>query len=262
MKKTIILLAAFIGLFIWGWQRWCVEEQPLEGGIPLVVGTNVGYPPFIMRDEFGAITGFDHDIATVIAEHLGRPILFKDMSFDALLLSLEQGSVDMIIGGISITKTRKDKGWPIPYYGSNVDRLSLVYRTGHVPAGLTLEDAQKRGLSVCTQAGTSLEEVVTSYEGLCVKTLADISDIYLEVDYKNSDIAALDLDTARTMLAKSDRLSSHEVLLAPSQRIEGFGIGVAMGNDRLREQVIHTVLQLQQNNVIAEYAAHWFGQGS
>jgi ABC-type amino acid transport substrate-binding protein len=64
------------------------------------------------------------------------------------------------------------------------------------------------------------------------------------------------------MVAKSNRLSSHEVTLTPSQRIEGFGIGVALGNDTLREQVMQAILQLQKNKVIAQYATQWFEQGS
>ena len=68
----------------------------------------------------------------------------------------------------------------------------------------------------------------------------------------------LDLDTARSMVHASDRLSSHEVLLAPSQRIEGFGVGVAPHNDLLREQVVHAILQLQQQDVIEQYARPGF----
>lgn len=259
--KFFVFALCYFSFFYWGWQRWCVEAPVTHASAPLIVGTNVGYPPFILRDENGAVTGFDHDVAVAIAERLGRPILFHDMSFDALLLSLEQGSVDMIIGGISITQARKKKGVLIPYYGTNVDRLSLVYRTGHVPQGLQLNDAVQRGLRVCTQAGTSLEEVLEQYDGMRLVTLGEISDIYLEVDHKNCDLAVLDCDTARSMVQSSDRLASHEVTIPPSQRIEGFGVGVTKENSILREQVVHAILELQQQNVIERFAQQWFKQG-
>lgn len=259
--RSLLLFAAvgFVVFSGWRWWRGPVHQRNTsEEPVVLVVGTNVGYPPFIMRDQNGHVTGFDYDVSVAIAERLGRPLAVKDMSFDALLLSLPQGSVDMIIGGISLTQARKKKGWLLPYYGEKVDRLSMIYRSDRMSEQLTLAEAADRGLTVCTQAGTSLEEVLENYPGLRLKTLPDISDIFLEVEHANSDVGVLDIDTARVLARSRSWLHTHEVVLPPEQQIEGFGIGIAPYNTELREQIGQVVEQLHEDGTIKRLAQKWF----
>ena len=96
-KRLLFRLAliALVALVWWGWRRRMVPiiAQEHAGPDALVVGTNVGYPPFILRNEQGQITGFDFDVSAEIAKRLGRPLVVKDMSFVALLLALPHGSV-------------------------------------------------------------------------------------------------------------------------------------------------------------------------
>jgi len=225
---------------------------------PLIVGTNVGYPPFIFTNPDGTITGFDAAVAAAIAAQLDRPLIIKDMAFDALLLAVSQGSVDMIIGGLSITQTRKATGLLIPYYGTKVDTLSLFYQNESTVHGITLDQAAAQQLSVCTQAGSVFEEIAQNYPGIRIKTLPDISDICIEVSHGHSDIGLLDTDSVRSLVRSKPTLASHTITLPPDQVIEGFGLGIATTNTALRTAVTAALEQLTADGVIAELTRQWF----
>ncbi len=92
----------------------------------LIVGTSADFPPFEFVDEkTNGIVGFDIDIAKAIAEKLGVQLEVKDIKFDALIPALQNGEIDMIIAGMTITEERaKVVDFSEPYF--EADQAVLV----------------------------------------------------------------------------------------------------------------------------------------
>ncbi|MFA6849919.1 MAG: transporter substrate-binding domain-containing protein [Selenomonadaceae bacterium] len=91
----------------------------------LVVGVNAEFAPFefhTMIDGKDTVVGFDMDLAKEIAKDMGVKLEIKELSFDALLTTLQSGQVDVIISGLSATEERrKTLDFSDPYYnGSEV----------------------------------------------------------------------------------------------------------------------------------------------
>jgi len=256
--KLLIPVCIVIGAGYWLMHRSTESTPTLHEPRTLVVGTNVGYPPFIFTNESGEPIGFDVDVATAIAHKLNKQLVIKDMAFDALLLALTHGSVDMIIGGISLTQARKKTGLLIPYYGSTINTVALFYPKTRPHPSCTLASAAEQQLTICTQAGSMFEEILTSLPGMIVKTLPDISDIVLEVTRGTSDCGLLDTDSVRSLTTTSQDLESHIITIPPYLRIEGFGIGIAPQNEELRNAVITVINDLRHEGTIAAYAEKWF----
>ncbi len=86
----------------------------------LVVGINADFAPFefhTMINGKDTIAGFDLDMAKDIAKDMGVELELKELSFDALLTTLQSGQVDVIISGLSATaERRKTVDFSIPYY--------------------------------------------------------------------------------------------------------------------------------------------------
>jgi polar amino acid transport system substrate-binding protein len=262
MKKIIAIGAITLSLIIasyWLSTRtgpYTTETATIQK--TLIVGTNVGYPPFIFTDVDGSVTGFDAGVAAALAEQMGRTLIIKDMAFDALLLALTHGSVDIIIGGISITKARKTTGLLIPYYGTAVDKVALFYQSSSMLQNISLEEAAAQNVSVCTQAGSVFEEIIHAFPGIQLKTLPDISDICLEVSQGHSDIGLLDTDSVAALVRSKPLLKSHTITLKPEQVTEGFGLGVATTNSTLRREITTALEQLKADGAIAQLARIWF----
>lgn len=250
-------LLLFSGI-AWWFMRDRTDVAAAVAPSMLVVGTNVGYPPFIMSDDAGEIVGFDADVAEELARRLKRTVVFKDMAFEALILSLNQGSVDMIIGGLSITNERKKSGMLLPYYGMGIDEVSVFSARAITPPA-TLADLAAARFSVCTQSGTLFEELVEKYEGITVKSLSDIAEIVLEVEHRRSDVGLLDSDTVRVLGAFHPALHVYTIPLLPAERIDGYGIGIAPANEALRREVQAAVEQMRADGTMDRLMIRWFG---
>jgi len=68
----------------------------------LKVGVDLSYPPFAGTDE-GQNAGIDVDVAAAIAERLGLKVELVDITPNEMASALNEGTVDVMLGGISIT---------------------------------------------------------------------------------------------------------------------------------------------------------------
>lgn len=76
----------------------------------LVVGVNADFAPFefhAMIDGKDTVVGFDMDLAKEVAKDMGVQLELKELSFDALLTTLQSGQIDVIISGMSATEERR-----------------------------------------------------------------------------------------------------------------------------------------------------------
>ena len=74
-------------------------------------GTNAEFPPFEYVSSNGVIDNFDGidmAIAKEIASQNGSTAAINNMEFDSLLLALQNGQVDAVIAGMTITDERKE----------------------------------------------------------------------------------------------------------------------------------------------------------
>ena len=76
----------------------------------ITFGTNAEFPPFeyvTAKGVIGEFDGIDMAIAKQIGEDNGMEAKIENMEFDSLLLALENGQVDAVIAGMTITDERK-----------------------------------------------------------------------------------------------------------------------------------------------------------
>lgn len=72
-----------------------------------IVGTNAEFAPFESHASEGELTGFDIDIMRALAKNSGLNLTFKDQPWDSLFASLNNGDLDSVISGVTITDERK-----------------------------------------------------------------------------------------------------------------------------------------------------------
>ena len=77
--------------------------------VVLKVGTNPTFEPFEFMDDDNNIVGFDIDLIQAIADDQGLAIEIVDMEFDALVMALQSGGLDIIASGLSITPARQEQ---------------------------------------------------------------------------------------------------------------------------------------------------------
>ena len=122
---TVMILA--LGAMLVG----CANQGEIQGE-PLRVGVMADYPPIVFRNAAGELDGLEVDFANRLAAALGRPVHFEERDLPGLFAALEQGDIDIVMSGISITDARRQ------HY-----LFSLPYTTIGQMAVVRLEDAAK-----------------------------------------------------------------------------------------------------------------------
>lgn len=124
MRKWITFLATGIlavGLLVGCGGGDAETAGDAEAGDVVVVGTNAMFEPFEFQDGSGNIEGFDIDLMTAIGESQGFSIEINDMGFDALTGAIQNGSIDVIASGMSITPDRlKAVNFTKPYMDASL----------------------------------------------------------------------------------------------------------------------------------------------
>jgi polar amino acid transport system substrate-binding protein len=82
---------------------------PSTTGEPLTIGVAATREPISFVDGDGKITGHDSELARRVGARLGRPIVFANMKFMALIPALQAGKIDLIVTGMSATVERRKR---------------------------------------------------------------------------------------------------------------------------------------------------------
>ncbi|MCK0154584.1 transporter substrate-binding domain-containing protein [Alcanivorax sp. S6407] len=125
--RIVTLLMVLMGALLSG----CASLGEPKGE-PLRVGVMADYPPIIFVEDDGALAGLEVDFANQLGDALGRPVQFQQHSLAGLFAALQQGEIDIIMSGISITTERQQHFL-----------FSLPYTTIGQMAVVRLEDAAR-----------------------------------------------------------------------------------------------------------------------
>lgn len=126
----------------------------------LTVGTaGTLYPASFREEESDTLTGFDIELMKEVAKRLDLEIEFKEMAFDNMLTSVQNGQIDVAANDISVTEDRKEKfAFSKPYkytYGTAIVRKSDL-------SGIeSLEDL--KGKKAAGEATTVFMDVAREY---------------------------------------------------------------------------------------------------
>ena len=216
-----------------------MEKLAQQGTI--TVGTKFDQPLFGLADESGKPTGFDVEIAKIIAAELGIPadkIQWKETVSQNREPFIQDGTVDIVVATYTINDKRKEViDFAGPYYEAG---QSFLVPAGN-PKGLTTDKAEMKAkladMTVCTVTGSTSEKNVREY-----------TDKVITVD-KYSDC----LEPIRT--GQADALTTDNVILAGlvSQNsgefevVEGtftnepYGIGLKKGDEAFRTFINDTL---------------------
>lgn len=87
-------------------------EEPIElpdlGGRVITVAVENVYPPFNFLNDDDEGMGWDYDVMAEICERLNCVAELVETSWDAMIVSVSLGELDMAANGITITEERKE----------------------------------------------------------------------------------------------------------------------------------------------------------
>ncbi|CAN7700488.1 transporter substrate-binding domain-containing protein [Rhizobium sp. LjRoot258] len=218
------------------------------------IGVSLGGEPIGFRDAQNNPVGYDVDVATMLAQKLGVPVEFVDVSGDARISMLVSGQIDVAVANTSATLERaKTVNFTIPY---NRAGLRVIVQKD---AGIKdLKDLA--GKKVVVGRGTTgesfLKIAVPDAQLVYVDQFAP--DGVLQLQQKRVDAAIEDSSLLDYLATKNPSL----VTLPGLYSNDPIGIAVAKGDPEFVRWLDMFVSDYIQSGAYAANYKKWWGAGS
>lgn len=214
----------------------------------LTMGTNAAFPPYEFVDDNNTIVGIDAEIAAAVAEKLGMKLEIKDMAFESLITAVSNGSVDIVLAGMTVTDERKESVNFSESYATGV-QVVIVPETSDIK---TIDDLTGKKIGVqsgttgdiyCSAApedGGYGEEAVSRYDNgaLAVAALAN----------GQVDCVVIDNEPAKEFVKVNEGLK----ILETEFVTEDYAAAIAKSNTALLEKVNAAIVELKADGKIDE----------
>ncbi len=247
MKKILVMLLTVLLVF----SVFSQTLSQIQKRGKLIVGTEPTFPPFEFVDEKNQIVGFDIDIAQELAKRLNVKLEIVSLPFDSLIPALQQGKIDIIIAGMTITEERsKVVDFSKSYFNAN---QAIVVRKASGFSPKTLEELV--GKKVAVQLGTTGDLVVSEISGVNIVRFQKFTDAFLELQNGRVDAVVLDEAPAKSYVNKLSKILALSNVIDTG---ETYGIAVKKGNKELLNFVNQTLDILRGNKTYDKLIAKWF----
>ena len=259
-KRKVIILSLLAFTLLWAVSAAAgpVLDRILKKG-ELVVGTSGDQPPLTAKTKAGNIVGLDADLAQLMAAAMGARLKFELMPFPDLLPALEQGKLDMVLSGMTITPKRNLKvAFVGPYY---ISGKGILAKAEKIASSEDAADINRPGVTLAVlQASTSqlfAEKVLPKARLVKTKTLDEALNLLFE-----NKVDALVADYP--FCAVSAFRYSDRKLLAGEARFTYEPLGIALpANDPLLVNWVENLLKrLEQVGDLDVLADRWFRDGA
>ncbi|MFF1399933.1 glutamate ABC transporter substrate-binding protein [Streptomyces sp. NPDC058287] len=199
----------------------------------IVIGAKNDQPYLGFQDTDGKRSGFDIEIAKMVAADLGfKPsqIEFKTIDSNVRETTISKGEVDLYVGTYTINDERKKQvGFAGPYFMAGAD---LLVRGDE--KGITGPDSVK-GKTVCSIKGsTPLQEIKKPKYGAKTVELSKYSECVQQL--LNNEVDAVTTDDAILKGYAAQRPGKLKVVGKPFTE-EPYGVGMNKDDKALREAV-------------------------
>lgn len=262
MKKILIFMLAVVMIFSFtacsNEDNAAVEDEGTGSGgesQALIVGTEPTFPPFeFTEEETGDIIGFDIDLIKAIADDQGFEVEIQSLGFDALVMAIQSGNIDIIASGMTINDEREKK---------------VDFSTAYINAGLALAVSADNdtitsvddlaGKKVAVQIGTTgaekAQELLDADVIEEIVTLNTVDLVMMELINGGVDAVINDLPVTKAyMNQQPDKIK----IVGEPLNSESYGFAVSENNTELLEKINQGLQNVMDNGTYDEIQAKYF----
>ncbi len=217
----------------------------------IVFGTNAEFPPFEFISSNGVINefdGIDMAIAKQIGESNGMEVEMQNIEFDSLIVALNNGQLDAVIAGMTITEDRaKSVDFSIPYYTAT--QVMIVKEGSDIKAAADMKDK-----TIAVVQGYTGETCVQDL-GFEYETFKKGTECILELVNGKCDVVVIDSATAEKYVSDNEGLTI--VKDESAFENEEYGIAVAKGNTELLDKINSVLEEMLSSGKISDLSAQY-----
>ena len=206
----------------------------------LTISTSPDFPPFEFTDDSGAVVGIEPEIMELICQKIGLELDIQAMDFDGALLAAQQGKVDAVVSGVTVTEDRK----LVMDFADSYTTITqaIVSKEG---SGITMENLGDHTIGV--QRGTTGHIYTEEDFGDKVVAYDTYSMVFQALNNDQVDCIVMDDAVAKSYLETNPGLEMGPTTYEPENYAFGFFKGnealVAAVNGALQELIADGTIQ-------------------
>ena len=268
MFKKISLLLALVLLFS-VFAIGCTKEPevvtpaPVEAETSLkdiqakgyfILGLDDSFPPMGFKNEANEVVGFDIDLAKEVASRMGVELKIQPISWDAKVLELDTGNIDVIWNGLTITEERKlEMGFSKPYL--NNSQIIVVAKNSPSKTKADLAD-KKVGVQLDSsgQAAVEADKATLDTLGELVK-FEDYQTAMMDLKSGGIDAVVVDAVLGRYIMAQNP--GTYDVATEDFGE-ELYGVGFRLEDVSFQVEVDRILDEMREDGKAGEISTVWF----
>lgn len=226
-------------------------EKIMEKGV-LTVGTEGTYQPFTYHNENDELTGYDVEVAKAIGEKMGVKVEFSEITWEGLLASLDNGTVDLVLNQVGVTDERKEKyDFSEPYLYSYI--ALIVDKDNDEIDSWDASKGKKTSLNISSNYAAIAEEY--------------------EMDITASDTFSKDIElllAGRTDCVINNTIAFNDYLIQKpdtpikiadvKEEADTVAIPIPKGNEDLVDAVNKAIKELQEDGTLTKLSEQFLGK--
>ncbi len=218
----------------------------------LIVGTEAGFAPYeyLVGDH---VEGVDMDIAQAIADALGVELEVQNMDFDGALLAVQQGKVDIVAAGVSVSEEREAV---MDFSQKYVDSKDVVVVSASDPAVEESTAEALAGKVIGVQQGNIADLWVTdNTDAKAVQRYTKF--VQAAQDLANGKIDCIVMDEAPAIELVESSNGKLEILAGDALFEDSYAVAIKKGNEAMKGACDTVISDLIESGEMDEIiAAH------
>lgn len=230
----------------------------------VTVGLDDSFVPMGFRQKNGKLVGYDIDLARAVFKQYGIKVDFQTIDWSMKETELNNGTIDLIWNGYTITDARKKTVLFSRPYAQN-QQILVTKKSSNIH---NFADMQGKTLGV--QNGSTGTDVLDKNP----KMLKDYIKGQKPVLYDTFPEAFIDLNANRIQGILMDKVyaeyyinhqadsSAYSTYISNQIEAEDFAVGMRKGDKTLKHKIDTGLGHLQKNGQLKQINQKWFGESS
>ena len=224
------------------------------------IGFDATFVPMGYEEKDGRYTGFDIDLANAVFKTYGIKVEWQPIDWDMKETELNNGTIDLIWNGYSVTDERKDiLAFTMPYMVN--EQVVVAKKSSGIQS-----IADMTNKTIGAQAGSSGFDAFNASPELLKDKVKDKKAI----QYSTFTTAMIDLDAGRIdgllidrvyanyYLEQEGELADYNIIPAGCEA-ENFAVGARKADKTLVKNINKAFTELYKNGQFQKISKKWFG---
>ncbi|GAA0694613.1 MAG: amino acid ABC transporter substrate-binding protein [Clostridium cadaveris] len=256
-KITVIIMLVLLSVNVVACGKDSVKAD--ENNDTVIIGLDDTFVPMGYKDEKGEIVGFDVDLAKEIFKRSGRKVKFQPVDWTMKESELNQGNIDLIWNGYSVTEERKEQ---VKFSDAYLDnrQVIIVLATSKLSSKEDL-----KGAKVGTQSESSSLEAINKEQEL-TRNFKDgqlvlfdtYNDALMDLDAGRLDAVVVDEILARYYMKQ--RGEERFKILNGDFGKEIYAVGARKDDEELINDINKYYKEIKEDGTGENICNKWFGE--